>query len=29
MREELFRELEASVREGGEILRGEQPPSRM
>jgi putative transcriptional regulator len=28
MKDELFRELEASVREGGAILRGEQPPSR-
>jgi putative transcriptional regulator len=28
MREELFRELEASLREGGEILRGEKRPSR-
>jgi putative transcriptional regulator len=28
MRDELFRELEASVREGGAILRGEKAPSR-
>jgi putative transcriptional regulator len=28
MRDDLFRELEASVREGGAILRGEKPPSR-
>ena len=28
MKVDLFRELEASVREGGAILRGEQPPSR-
>jgi putative transcriptional regulator len=28
MKDELFRELEASVREGGEILRGETSPSR-
>ncbi len=29
MRKELFEELLASVREGGEILRGEKPPSRV
>ncbi|MCX7756116.1 MAG: helix-turn-helix domain-containing protein [Anaerolineales bacterium] len=28
MKDEVFEELEASVREGGAILRGEQPPSR-
>jgi len=28
MNDELFRELEASVREGGAILRGEIPASR-
>jgi putative transcriptional regulator len=28
MKDDLFRELEASVREGGAILRGEKPPSR-
>ena len=28
MKDELFRELEASVREGGAILRGEKSPSR-
>ena len=28
MKEDLFRELEASVREGGAILRGEKPASR-
>lgn len=28
MREKLFNELVASVREGGAILRGERPPSR-
>jgi putative transcriptional regulator len=28
MRDEMFRELEASVREGGAILRGEVVPSR-
>jgi putative transcriptional regulator len=28
MNDELFRELEASVREGGAILRGEKAPSR-
>jgi putative transcriptional regulator len=28
MKEELFRALEASVVEGGAILRGERPPSR-
>lgn len=26
--DDVFRELEASVREGGAILRGEKPPSR-
>jgi putative transcriptional regulator len=29
MKEELFQELLESVREGGAILRGEQPPSRI
>jgi len=28
VKDELFRELEASVREGGAILRGEKAPSR-
>jgi putative transcriptional regulator len=28
MRDDLFLELEASVREGAQILRGERPPSR-
>ena len=28
MKDELFEELAASVREGGAILRGEKPPSR-
>jgi putative transcriptional regulator len=28
MRDELFDELVASVREGGRILRGEEPPAR-
>ena len=28
MKDELFRDLEASVREGGAILRGERLPSR-
>jgi len=28
MKDDLFRELEASVREGGAILRGEKSPSR-
>ncbi len=28
MKDDLFRELEASIREGGAILRGEKPPSR-
>ena len=28
MREDLFEELIASLREGGEILRGEATPSR-
>jgi hypothetical protein len=28
MKDNLFRELEASVREGGAILRGEKPASR-
>jgi putative transcriptional regulator len=28
MKDDLFRELEASVREGGSILRGERSPSR-
>jgi putative transcriptional regulator len=28
MKDDLFRELEASVREAGAILRGEKPPSR-
>ena len=28
MNDDLFRELEASVREGGAILRGERSPSR-
>ena len=28
MKDDLFRELEASVREGGAILRGERTPSR-
>ncbi len=28
MKDELFQELVASVREGGKILRGEIPPSR-
>ena len=29
MKDELFAELVASIREGGAILRGEQPASRM
>jgi len=28
MKDELFEELMASVRQGGAILRGEMPPSR-
>jgi putative transcriptional regulator len=29
MKDELFQELVSSVREGGAILRGEKPPSRV
>ena len=29
MRDEMFKELVKSVREGGAILRGEEKPSRM